>query len=62
MFGWSYFRFDPDRYWRLLGFQLGYHRDGRRRYFSERNGHRKGPVTVKVGHRAEISFCRVDRR
>lgn len=61
MLGWSYFRSGPDRWWRLLGFQLGFHAEGRRRLFSERHGYRKPTPTVRVGRRAEVSLVRLQR-
>lgn len=61
MLGYSYFRFGPDRWLRLLSFQVGFHAEGRRRLFSERNGYRKGCPTIKVGRRAEVSFARIKR-
>jgi hypothetical protein len=59
MMGWSYFRSGPDRWWRLFGYQLGLHMDGRRRTFSERNGRSKPTPTIRVGRLAEISFCKL---
>jgi len=59
MLGYNYFRSGPDRWLRLLGFQVGFHAEGRRRLFSERYGYRKGHPTLRVGRRAEVSFARV---
>lgn len=60
-FGLNYFRCGPNRWWRFFGFQLGYHRHGRRRTFSERQGLRSGPHHLRLG-RAELSFSRLDRK
>jgi hypothetical protein len=61
-YGWSYFRRDTDRWWRLFGFQLGFHTEGRHRLFSERYGYRRGPLTFRVGRRAEVSFRRLTNK
>lgn len=59
MFDYNYFRQGPDRWWRMFGFQLGFHANGRRRTFSERNGYRPPVPTLRVGRRAEVSFMRL---
>jgi hypothetical protein len=54
-----YFKsYDGQRWWRLFGYQLGYHPNGRRPLFSERYGYRRGPHELHVGKRV-VSFVRL---
>ena len=54
---------DGDRWVRLVQYvQIGYHPNGRRRMFSERNGLNKRPwPTYRVGRAAEVSFTTLRR-
>lgn len=58
--GFDYFRAGPDIWIRFrTTWQAGLHLDGRWRTFSERELGRKGPWTVRVGGKAEVSACRL---
>jgi hypothetical protein len=53
------FRYGDELWIRAFGYQLGWHQRGRKRLLSERYGRSRGPLTVRVGRRAEVSLCKV---
>jgi hypothetical protein len=53
------FRYGDELWIRAFGYQLGWHQRGRKRLPSERYGRSRGILTLRVGRRAELSFCKI---